>query len=131
MEELTLGTEMTITVAVEEKDTAIQIGSGSLRVLATPRVAALMEQAACALLAPFLEEGVTTVGTHIAVSHISATPVGGTVRVTAVLTQAEGRKYAFSVTAYDNAGLIAEGTHERFAVNTERFMQKTDAKLNG
>lgn len=129
MQELTIGTEATAVYMVTEEKTAQQMGSGSLAVLATPAVVAWMEAAACALLAPYLAEDTTTVGTMIAVEHISATPVGTAVTVKAVLTAIEGRKYTFRVTAEDVGGVIAKGQHERFAVKSERFLSKTYQKL--
>ena len=129
MKELTIGTEAVLTYVTEESRTAQQMGSGSLAVLATPAVVALMEKAACMLLAPYLPDDMTTVGTKIAVEHLSATPVGAAVTVKAVLTAIEDRKYCFDVTAEDIGGLIAQGQHERFLVKTERFLAKTYQKL--
>ena len=116
--------EMTVSREVTEEMTAQRVGSGSLRVLATPALIALMEGTACELITPLLDEGVTTVGTMIAVDHKAATPVGSKVTVTAVLTKTEGRKYCFDLSARDEAGIVAEGKHERFAVFSDRFMQK-------
>ena len=109
--------------------TAQAVGSGSLAVLATPVVAAWMEKAACEVLAPYLEKGLTTVGTMIEVEHLSATPVGMAVTVKAILTAWEDRKYTFVMTAEDNDGLIAKGQHERFLVKEGRFVEKTYQKL--
>ena len=122
--------EIMISQKVTEELTALSAGSGSLRVLATPALIAFMEGAACELLAPLLDEGVTTVGTMIAVEHKAATPVGSTVTVRAVLTQIDGRKYCFELSAEDEAGIVAEGRHERFAVYSDRFMQKVASSHN-
>ncbi len=131
MDELTIGKECTILFRVEEPQTALAMGSGTLPVLATPAVAAGMEQAACQLLQPYLEEGITTVGTMLSLSHVSASPVGADISAKAVLTGMDGRKYSFALAAYDNAGLIAEGKHERFAVKADSFVRKTENKLKG
>lgn len=125
MQTLTIGIETVLHHAVTEEDTACHMGSGSLRVLSTPTVIAWMEGVSCTLLAPYLSEDVTTVGTKVDVAHIRATPVGGKVTVKAELTALEDRKYTFRVTAEDQGGIIAQGTHERFAVKTERFLAKT------
>ena len=130
MEELKIGAEATVQLTVSTADTALSMGSGTLEVLATPAVVALMEQAACKVLEHSAEPGTTTVGTHISIEHLSASPVGASVTAKAVLTQAEGRKYCFDIEAYDNAGLIAKGKHERFLVKSGRFMEKTNHKVS-
>ena len=130
LNDLKTGTEKTVYSQVETPITAASMGSGSLDVLATPAVVALMEKAACELLAPYLEESVTTVGTKISINHTSASPEGATIKATAVLTEIDGRRFCFDVFAYDNAGLIAKGTHERYSVKWEYFMKKTLDKLD-
>lgn len=114
---------------VDESRSAETMGSGSLRVYATPALVALMEHAACEALKGMLEEGVTTVGTQMNVSHVAATPIGMTVRAEAVLTAQEGRAYTFAIEAYDDAGLIGKAEHQRVAVKTDKFMARTNAKL--
>jgi len=124
-----IGIKNTNQITVEEKDTALTYGSGSLRVYATPAMIALMENTAMNAVAAYLEEGETTVGTEINVKHLSATPVGGTVTCEAELTEIDGRRLVFSVKASDNRGVIGEGTHQRFIVKTEKFIAKTYDKL--
>ena len=114
---------------VELADTALEVGSGSLRVYATPCMAALMEGAACNCIEEFLAEGQTSVGISLNLSHTSATPVGMGVIAEATLTKVEGKKLSFSITAKDEAGTIGTATHERVIVNAERFLEKTYAKL--
>lgn len=114
---------------VDASKTAREMGSGSLDVYATPALVALMEHAACEALSGTLEEGVTTVGTQMNVSHVAATPVGMEVWAEATLTAQDGRAYTFSIEAYDAAGLIGKAEHQRFAVKVDRFMAKTNAKL--
>lgn len=123
------GTTLTVSEKVTEKLLAVNVGSGGLDVLATPAVAALMEKAAFLLLEPDLPEGITTVGTSISIDHISASPLGAEITATAKLVEIDDRKYSFELSAEDNAGLIAKGTHTRFAVKSERFMEKTKAKI--
>ncbi|MBE6692973.1 MAG: thioesterase [Ruminococcaceae bacterium] len=120
----------TVNETVTEINTALSVGSGSLKVYATPAMLALMEKAACKALEPVLGEGETTVGTLLNVKHLSATPVGMQVSATAELLEKDGRRYVFKVTASDECGVIGEGTHERFAVLSEKFTEKTYSKLN-
>lgn len=115
---------------VTENNTAISVGSGSLKVYATPAMLALMEKAACEAVASILNEGETTVGTLLNVAHTAATPVGMEVSATAELIERDGRKLVFNVTANDESGEIGKGTHERFIVLSERFTEKTYSKLN-
>lgn len=124
-----IGKELSIKVKVGENDTARKVGSGTLDVLSTPRMIALMEEAAYKCIGDSLEEGATSVGTLMSVKHLSATPVGMEVTATAKVTEAEGRRIAFKVTAYDEAGIIGEGEHERFVVYAEKFVAKTYSKL--
>lgn len=115
-------------VKVVYENTATAVGSGVLEVFATPCMIALMEKASCDSVLPYLEEGNGTVGTELNVKHVAATPIGMTVRAESELTEVDGRRLVFRVSAYDDAGLIGEGTHERFIVNNEKFQQKTNQK---
>ncbi len=119
----------TVFETVTESNTALSVGSGSLKVYATPAMLALMEKAACEAVSSILNDGETTVGTLLNVSHVAATPVGMKVSATAELLSHEGRKLVFKVTASDESGIIGEGMHERFIVYSERFTEKTYAKL--
>lgn len=125
---LTPGTEYTSTLVVSERHLACNLGSGDLRVLATPAMMALMENAAMQLAAQGLDEGTTTVGGQISASHLKPTGLGHTVTATARLESVEGRKLRFHVTASDEDGLIGEGDHLRFVVDRERFMAKVSNK---
>ena len=119
-----IGKKFVSTMVVEERHLACQVGSGDLRVLATPVMLALMENAAMLCVADQLDAESTTVGGHIAASHLKPTGIGHTVKATAELTAAEGRKLTFKVSASDEEGLIGEGEHIRFVVGRERFMSK-------
>ena len=114
---------------VERADTAQEVGSGSLLVYATPCMVALMEGAACDAVAEGLEEGQTTVGTALNIEHISATPVGLKVRAEAEVTAVAGKVITFAVRAFDEAGEIGHGTHQRVVVNSQRFLDKAYSKL--
>lgn len=120
--------KLTKRYTVTEEMLAVSVGSGSLMVLATPVLAAFFEEASAELAGPYLEEGRTTVGTEISVSHLAPTPVGGKVTVTAHLTEREGRVFRFSLEASDAAGKIAEAKHERVSVGAERFQQKAEER---
>ena len=115
-------------VVVNEGNTAASMGSGSLDVFATPYMIALMEEASQCSVAPFLEEGQSTVGTKLHVSHDAATPVGMKVWAETELIEIDRRKLIFRVAAYDERGLIGEGRHERFIIDNQRFQAKADAK---
>ena len=114
---------------VTENRTAAFMGSGGLRVYATPRMTAMMEYTAWSSVEPYLEEGMGTVGTRLEVSHLAASPVGAHITYESELTGIDRRKLVFTVRAYDNSGLIGEGIHERFIIDNARFMEKAQAKL--
>lgn len=118
------GLTYTSHTVVTDGNTAEHVGSGDLAVFATPAMAALMENAAMLAVAPALEAGQTTVGSEINISHIKPTGIGSKVSATAVLAAVEGRKLSFNVAARDEEGMIGEGTHIRFIVDSERFMGK-------
>lgn len=123
-------TKLTREYVVTEEMLATNVGSGSVRVLATPMVAAFFEGTAAALAQTYLEDIFTTVGSVITVEHLCPTALGCKVSVTAELTQVDGRTYRFQLNAYDNAGLIATGTHERVSVKRESFAAKAEARKN-
>lgn len=113
----------------EREDTALEVGSGSLLVYATPCMVALMEGAACEAIASGLDETETSVGIELNVRHTAATPVGMEVRATAEVAEVDGKIVTFTLKAFDESGQIGEGTHKRAVVNAQRFLDKTYAKL--
>lgn len=113
---------------VDHSNTAKFAGSGELEVFATPFMIALMEQAAYSSVAPYLEDGQGTVGTKLNVSHDAATPVGMKVWAESELCELDGRRLVFTVKAYDECGLIGQGTHERFIIKNDKFLAKCNAK---
>ena len=123
------GITHTITTTVTQDKTASAVGSGGLDVFGTPAMIGLMEMCCLQAVQPLLNEGQGTVGTALNVRHLAATPLGLQVRCECELQQVEGKRLLFAVRAYDPAGLIGEGTHERFIVDNERFMQRTLQKL--
>lgn len=127
--DIKIGMNGQVSTLAEREDTALEVGSGSLLVYATPCMAALMEAAACEAIADGLDAQETTVGIELNIQHLSATPVGLEVRAEAQVTAVEGKIISFTVTAYDEAGKIGEGTHKRAVVNSQRFLEKAYAKL--
>ncbi len=107
---------------------AARIGSGLVEVFATPMMVALIEQTCLESVLPQLEEGQGTVGTLVNVSHVSATPVGMRVWCESELVEVDRRRLVFKVKAYDECGLIGEGTHERFIIDNAKFMEKIKNK---
>ena len=108
---------------------AARIGSGLVEVFATPMMVALIEQTCLESVLPYLEEGQGTVGTLVNVTHVSATPVGMRVWCESELVDVDRRRLVFRVKAYDEAGLIGEGTHERFIIDNAKFMEKLSSKF--
>lgn len=126
------GTIAHVDLTVTAADTAARLGSGDLDVLATPRVVALVEQAACAALSAVLPPELTTVGTQIDLRHRAPTPVGATVRASARITGIEGTRIRFDVTTIEDpdgfARLVAEGQHVRVVVDRAGFLAALAAR---
>ena len=127
---LEVGLTLEQTQIVTEQLTAANLGSGALPVYGTPYMIAFMEATSRKCVQPHLDEGCGTVGTMVNVKHLAASPVGMTITCRATLIEVDRRRLMFRVEAYDNDGLIGEGTHERFVINNDKFMQKTTAKLS-
>lgn len=116
-------------ILVNSAYTAIAARSGSLEVLGTPYMIALMEKATCSACESLLDEGETTVGTAINITHDKASGLGELIKATATLKAVDGRKLAFDVIATDSKeDIIGKGTITRFVVNGERFMSKVESK---
>lgn len=124
------GIKGTEEVIVNESNTAKAMGSGTLCVFATPAMTALMEKTAWKSVAPFLEEGMGSVGTLLKVKHMAPTPLGMKVTCVSELIEVDGRRLVFEVKAMDECGVIGEGEHERFIVANEKFQAKADGKKN-
>ncbi len=128
MTELFPGLAAELEQIVTDADTASRWGSGLVPVFSTPALVGLMEAAAVQALKGHLPPGQTTVGGHIDVRHLAATPVGMKVRARAALTGVEGRKLIFEIQAWDEVELIGEAAHDRFLIDEARFMEKVEAK---
>ena len=124
-----IGIKGSKTITVTEEMTAEKIGSGMLPVYASPCMMAEMENVASLSVQNELEEGSGTVGIKMNVDHVSATPVGMQVRIETELTEIDRKRLVFKVEAYDEAGLIGQGMHERFIIQNEKFLAKAESKL--
>jgi predicted thioesterase len=127
--ELHSGLSGTSTLVVGEEHTAPRVGSGRVRVLATPVMINLIEAAALDAVEKLLPPGHQSLGTVLNVRHIAATPVGMRVTATAEVTGVEGRTVRFRVEARDERELIGDGTHERVVVNVAKFDLRVQRKL--
>ena len=112
------------TLVVEHKDTAAVYGSGALEVFATPAMIALMEKTCLMSVCDKIGEGNTTVGIAINIKHLKASPVGATIRCEAELTEVDRHRLVFKVQCFESENLIGEGIHERFVVESAKFMAK-------
>lgn len=126
---LSTGIKGAKTVKVTKDNTARALGSGTLDVFATPAMIALIENTASTSVETYLDEGSTTVGTHLDVAHSAATPIGMEVACETELIEIDRRRLVFKVTVADAKGEIGSGTHERFIVNPAKFMSKAESKL--
>ena len=111
-------------LVVEHKDTAAVYGSGALEVFATPAMIALMEKTCLESVADKIGQGNTTVGIAVNIKHLKASPVGSIIRCEAEIVDVDRRRLVFSVKCYEGETLVGEGIHERFVVDSEKFMNK-------
>lgn len=128
---LTVGIKGRAETVVSEANSAKTLGSGTLDVFGTPAMIALMEETSLKSVAPYLDEGCGTVGTLLNVTHDAPTPFGMKVWCESELTEIDGRRLVFHVTAYDGKGKIGEGRHERFIIQNEKFQAKANRKAEG
>ena len=123
-----LGIKGSAETVVVYENTAAAVGSGALEVFSTPSMIALMEKASRELVQPYLEEGQSTVGTLLEVSHVAASPIGAHIHAESTLVEIDRRMLTFEVKAYADGELIGEGRHQRCIIYAERFMEKALAK---
>ena len=114
---------------VEEWMTAEKAGNVGVDVLSTPMLLQLVEEAAMQCIAPLLESDEVSLGTHVDLSHLAATPVGLIVRTEVEVLKVDGRRVEFAFTAFDEREKIGEGTHERYVTSREKFRERLDEKL--
>ena len=128
---VTVGSKGRSESVVTEHNTACAVGSGLVPVFVTPYMVALMENAAVNAVQGALEQGQGTVGTRLDVTHDAATPIGMKVWAEAEVTAVDRKKITLSVKAYDETGPIGGGVHERFVIDTDRFLSRAEAKKGG
>lgn len=124
MNELKIGQTISQDYTVTSDDLASKLGSGSVDVLATPRLVALMEGVCARMLNAYLPEEITSVGSEVHIKHLAPTVEGVTIHLTAKLIESDGRKFTFEVEASDNVGLISTCTHERASVKRENYLKR-------
>lgn len=128
---LTPGLRGSAEITVGDEQTAPRVGSGRVRVLATPIMINMMEAAALDAIERLLPAGHQSLGTHLNVGHYAATPVGMRLRATAEVTRVDGRNVEFRVAAFDDRERVGDGTHTRVVVNVARFDARIQNKLKG
>lgn len=128
MKEMQPGIKGLQEITVTDRDTAAVYGSGSLEVFGTPAMIALMEKTALNSIVPYLDETEGSVGTALNVKHTAATPVGMKVTCESELVEVDRKRLVFRLSVRDEAGPIGEGTHERFVIDNEKFMEKVNGK---
>jgi fluoroacetyl-CoA thioesterase len=116
---------------IEDEYSAIHVGSGASRVLATPWMIAFMERVSHRLLAEHLAPGSSSVGILVNIRHLAPTPVGSRVRVLSEVQEVDGPKVTFLVEAWDEHEKIGEGQHQRMVIDEERFLRRVNAKIQG
>lgn len=125
---LETGLFATLCQEVDQANSAAALGSGELPVFATPAMILLIEKTCCKALEKALEQGDTTVGTHLDIRHLKPTVVGGIVTCRCELIEIDGAQLVFSARCEDEAGLVGEGIHRRCIVNFERFMERAHGR---
>lgn len=129
LEEIKVGITGKRETEVTVEKTASHIGSGGLRVYATPEMINLMEETSWSSVEPYLEEGMGTVGTAVNIKHLAASPVGAHIVCESKLIEVDRRRLLFDVKVYDERGLVGDGQHERFIIDNEKFMGKLKKQL--
>ena len=122
--EMLKGLSHSTMLTVEHKDTAAVYGSGSLEVFATPAMIAMMEKTCLECVNDKIGKGNTTVGISVNIKHLKASPIGATIRCEAKLIEVDRRRLVFEVRCFEGETLIGEGVHERFIVDSQKFMSK-------
>lgn len=121
---LTLGIKGVKEIIVKDEDTAAHYGSGLIEVFATPAMIGLMEKTAQQSIQPYLPDGFITLGTEVSIKHLKATLIGIKVKCESKLIRQEGKKLFFEVNVWDENGQIGSGTHARYIIDTQKFMEK-------
>ena len=122
--EITAGITGEKSIAVTVENTALAMGSGTLRVLATPAMIALIEGCCAESVEDMLDSGITTVGSRIEADHTAASPLGASILCKSKLIAVDGRRLDFEAEVVDNAGVIGKAKHTRYIVDAQRFIDK-------
>ncbi len=117
-----------VRMEVRVGNTAIEVGSGSVPVFATPMLVAIMENAAINAIKDHLPQGTSSVGTRVECRHMAATPIGMTVTARAELVEVDRKRLLFNVEAFDEQEKVGEGQHERFLIDLEKFLGRSAEK---
>jgi predicted thioesterase len=129
--ELHVGAALEASQEVTPERTASHIGSGAVRVYATPAMVLFVERTCRDLVEPHLDEGTTTVGVELRVRHLAPTPLGSTVRLRAEVVSVEGESIGFLAKVWDEQDLVGEVEHRRRVVDLDRFLRRVEAKAKG
>lgn len=129
-DEIRVGLRTEATEQVQPEAVATHIGSGGLRVYATPAMVRFVEQSCFRMLEPLLEEGQTTVGVEIFLRHLAPTPVGGQVHLRAEITAVAEGRVRLQVELRDDLEVVGRGEHERAIIDVDRFQQRVRAKVS-
>ena len=124
---LTIGKELSVTYKVQDKDSAIKVGSGLVDVFATPSMLALMEKTCSDCVKDQLEPGQVTVGMQVNLNHSAPSKIGAEVKCSCQLANIDGRKLTFRVVVMDNGRIVGLASHTRCIVDKEKFMSKLNA----
>jgi fluoroacetyl-CoA thioesterase len=116
---------------VEEWMTAEKAGNRGVDVLSTPHLLQLVEDASMQCLAPLMEPNEISLGTHVDIAHLSATPVGLIVRTEVEIIKVDGKRVEFAFSTFDEREKVADGTHERYVTTREKFKERLEEKLGG
>ena len=128
MKDIPMGMKGTYTVDVTAENTASRVRSGGVPTFSTPSMVAGMDCCCANSILPYLDEGQGSVGIRIEVKHMASTPIGMHVRFESELTLQDRRRLVFTVKAFDEIEQVGEGVHERFVIDTDRFLAKSVAK---
>lgn len=126
-ESLVAGIRRVEHAAVDESNTIGFLGD-ELRVYSTPSMVHDIEYACFRLVGEHLAPGETTLGVHVAVNHLGATPIGHEVEIAVTVRSVEGRKVTFDAEVRDAAEIVGRGTHVRVVTEVERLRPRVAAK---
>ena len=117
------GLSARIALDVAEADTAEVLRTGTVPVLATPRLIALCEEASCLAIQGHLPEQGTSVAKRLQFDHLVPVGIGGRVWAEATLDRIEGRRLIFTLSVSEEAGLVAAGKLIRVIVDRDAFLE--------